>query len=99
MKAWLLENRNDPDQGGWIVFANTRNEARKQADRNDMMYDSWLDVTARRAKNYDDMEKLSAAELALQTWRDGWRWFDYEAPDPDTTTDKEFLEWYTDTFQ
>lgn len=24
MKAWLLENTNDPDQGGWIVFADTR---------------------------------------------------------------------------
>lgn len=98
MKAWYLDIRDDPDQGAFIVFANTRNEARAQANSNDLMYDSWLDVQAVRFKPMDDKEHLERAYLMLELWREGWRWWDIKYPDPDEATDQEFLSWYEDTF-
>ena len=99
MKAWYLDIKDDPDQGAFVVFANTRNEARAQADSNDLFYERWIDIQAVRYKKYDGMEKLDAAHLALEQWKNGWRWFDIDYPDPDTATDEEFLKWYTETFE
>lgn len=98
-KAWYLDIKDDPDQGAFIVFADTRNEARGQAGQNDLIYDRWIDVQARRAKQYDGMENLSDVELALHQWHDGWRWFDFNYPDPDEATDEEFIKWYEDNFE
>jgi hypothetical protein len=99
MKAWYLDIQEDPDQGAYIVFANTRNEARKQADSNDLMYDSWLDIHAVRARQYDGMEKAKDSELALKQWQSGWRWFDlYDMPDEGEATDAEFLKWWHKNF-
>lgn len=44
------------------------------------------------------MEKLTLAQLALEQWHDGWRWFDSDYPDPNEATDAEFLKWYESTF-
>lgn len=97
MKAYYL-SVTDEDQGGKIVFANTVNEARKHIYSTDFFYDSWLDVKARRYKAFDGMESLSDAELALHQWKEGWRWFDTDYPDPDEATDAEFLLWYESYF-
>jgi hypothetical protein len=95
MKAWYLDINNDPDQGAFIVFANTRNQARGMASSNDLMYDSWLDVQAIRAKQYDDLWDSKRSELALRQWKNGWRWFDvYDMPNDGVATDEEFLEWW-----
>lgn len=98
MKAWYLDINGDPDQGAFIVFANTRNEARAKADNCDLFYDRWIDIQAVRAKSYDGMEKLDDAHLALEQWKSGWRWFDIDYPDPDTATDEDFIKWYEETF-
>lgn len=99
MKAWYLDIKDDPDQGAFIVFANTRNEARKQADTKDLMYESWIDVQARRYKSMDDKENLDKAHLTLELWREhGWRWWDIEYPNPDEATDEEFLKRYKDNW-
>ena len=99
MKAYYLDIKNDPDQGAFIVFANTRNEARSQADSNNLMYDTWLDIQAIRANEYDGLESLKNSELQLKQWRNGWRWFDVDYLDPDETTDTEFYEWYKSNFE
>lgn len=100
MKAWYLEIRNDPDQGAFVVFANTRNEARSQADSNDLMYDSWIDISATRFKAMDDKENLDKAHLTLDLWRNhGWRWWDIEYPYPEDTTDEQFLKWYKENLE
>lgn len=97
MKAWRVEIVNDPDQGTLVVYANTRNEARGMSG--DLMYDSWLDITATRFKEMDDKEHLRESERALILWRDHcWRYLDIEYPDQDEATDLEFLEWYHKTF-
>lgn len=99
MKAWYLDIKDDPDQGAFVVFADTRNEARKQADQHDLMYDSWLDIQATRFKSMDNKEDLDDAHLILELWRDhGWRWWDIEYPDQDEATDEEFLKWYKENF-
>lgn len=99
MKAWYLDIKDDPDQGAFVVFADTRNEARKQADQHDLMYDSWLDIQATRFKGMDNKEDLDDAHLILELWRDhGWRWWDIEYPDQDEATDEEFLKWYKENF-
>lgn len=95
MKAWYLDIKNDPDQGAFVVFANTRNEARGMADSKDLMYDSWIDISATRFRSMDDKEHLDDAHLTLELWRNhGWRWWDIEYPEPEETTDAEFLKWY-----
>lgn len=99
MKAWTVEIKDDPDQGQAVVFCNTRNEARARADSHDLMYDSWLDIEARRFKQMDGKEHLDQAHLTLELWRNhGWRWWDVKYPDPDEATDAEFLKWYKETF-
>lgn len=99
MKAWCVEIRDDPDEGQVVVFADTRNEARAKASSHDLMYDSWIDVTATRFRAMDDKERLDQAHLMLELWRDhGWRWWDFNYPDQDEATDEEFLKWYEETF-
>lgn len=101
LKAYALSVKDEEDAGEMIVFANTANEARKQAygtDLSDAADGEWIRIQAHRDKRYDGMENLSNAELAMHQWRDGWRWFDVNYPDPDEATDDEFLKWYADTF-
>lgn len=98
MKAWRVEISNDPDQGTLVVFANTRNEAKSMTG--DLMYDSWIDISATRFKEMDGKEHLDKAHLTLELWREhGWRWWDIEYPDPDEATDDEFLEWYRGIYE
>jgi hypothetical protein len=98
MKAWYLSTV-DGDDGYFCVFADTRNQARAQADSNDMFYDSWLDIVAKRFKGMDDKEHLSKRELDFELWRNhGWNWLEYDAPDEAETTDAQFYEWYDSTF-
>lgn len=98
MKAWYLSIK-DGDDGIFVVFANTRNEARAQADSNDMFYDRWIDIEARRAPDLDGMDKLPRRELDHYLWREkGWNWLDIDAPDESETTDEQFYEWYDSAF-
>jgi hypothetical protein len=97
MKAWRVEITDDPDQGTLVVFANTRNEARSMTG--DLQYERWIDISATRFKEMDGKEALDQPHLILELWRDyGWRWWDIEYPDPDESTDEDFLKWYDETF-
>lgn len=99
MKAYYLSIKDNEDEGTELVFANTVQEARKQVNSTDFQYDSWIEVQAHRAKTYDGMENLTDAELAKEMWRkSGWQWFDRHTPDPDETTDDEFIKWYKKEF-
>lgn len=102
MKAYCLSVKDEDDAGAAIVFADNVREAKKQVWGHDGLVDAldggWITLQAHRDKRYDDMEHLSVAEMAMHQWRDGWRWFDYDYPDPDTATDEEFLKWYEDNF-
>lgn len=97
MKAWYLSIK-DGDDGRFLVFADTRNDARNQADSKDLMYDRWIDIEAHRAPKFDGLEKLSQRELDKVLWRDGWQWLDYSAPEPEETSDEEFYEWHDAIF-
>lgn len=103
MKAYYLSIAGDDDAGGAVVFADTVSGAKKQVFKHESLADSlqgeWIYLRARRDKQYDGMENLSEAELALAQWHDGWRWFDMDYPDPNEATDREFLEWYKNTFE
>lgn len=94
MKAWVLSIKNEDDQGQAIVFAENRTEAKKMLWTTHLEANSWIDIEARRYSNLDDMEKSSEVERSLILWRDGWRWYDYETPEEEETTDDEFREWY-----
>ena len=97
MKAWYLEIK-DGDDGRYVVFADTRNDARAQADSNDMMYDRWIDIQATRAPQWDGKENLPKRELDKELWRDGWTWLDFATPYPEETTDEQFYKWYDSVF-
>lgn len=96
MKAYCVSIKDDEDQGMLIVFAENRNQARQQTG--DLMYDNWIDIIAVRDKRYDGLEKLTDAQLALRQWRDGWRWYELDTPEPEETTDEQFTEWYESHF-
>jgi hypothetical protein len=100
MKAYFLSIRDDDmDQGGFTVFANNVQEARKQADSKDLQYERWIDIQAHRSPLYDGMENLSEVELCKLQWREGWNWVDrYDMPDPDEATDDDFYKWYEGNF-
>lgn len=94
MKAYYIDIKDDPDQGANIVFSTTVREARKYTG--DLQYDSWIDVQCRRYPQFDNMEKLTKRELALEQWKQGW-WFDSDEPmfdDYKENTDADFLAWY-----
>jgi len=94
MKAYFVSVKDNDDQGGFTVFANTVQEARKKIP-GDLEYDRWIDVQAWRTKQFDNMENLSKAELTKAQWRDGWNWEDYyNMPDCDEATDEDFYKWY-----
>lgn len=100
MKAYSLSVKDEDDAGQVIVFANTRQEARKLIYSTDLdcVVDGWISAQARRAKEYDGMENLSPAELAKEQWRNGWTFFDMYYPEPSETTDEEFMDWYNREF-
>lgn len=99
MKAYYLST-SDPDDGMAVVFADKPSQAKNQIYGTEIWYEGeWTDIRVRRARNYDGMENLSAAELALKQWHDRWQWFDLDYPDIDTATDQEFLDWYKKTFK
>ena len=94
MKAYYVSIPEDPDQGGYIIWAKTAREARKYTG--DLQYERWIDVTAKRYPEFDDKENLTKRELALEQWKHGW-WFDSDEPtfdDYEENTDADFLAWY-----
>ena len=55
MKAWICNT--DYSEGSAIVFANTRNEARKKAQFTQVCEDMpYIDIRAKRLKEIDGME-------------------------------------------
>lgn len=102
MKAYCLSIKDNDDAGALVVFADSAKDAKKQYGISDDIsiaaQEDWTSLVVRREKRYDDMENLSNAELAMHQWRDGWRWFDVNFPDPDEATNEQFIEWYKNTF-
>lgn len=99
MKAYYLSIRDNDDEGGEIVFANTAQEARKQVYGTDLQFESWIDVQAHRYKNWDGKENLPLIELRKEQWREGWWFHEGGAPDPDEDTDEAFYDWYKKNFE
>jgi hypothetical protein len=101
MKAYTLYIDGNEDAGQEIVFANTAREAKKQIYGTDLggELENWTDLRVNRDKRYDGMESLTRAQLSLKLWRDGWRYFDLDYPNPDTASDEEFLKWHYYMFE
>lgn len=101
MKAYYLTIKDNDDAGIEVVFADTARAAKKLVSGT-WIHDNlenYIDLRVCRAKKFDGMESLSAAELAKEQWREGWRWFDlYDMPDEETSTDEEFYRWYNSNF-
>ena len=93
MKAYKLSVNNDSDQGEEIVFAKNGKEARGKYEF--LEPENFIDLSVRRAPEFDGMENADAYELAKRQWQTGWRWFDLQGmPDPDEDTEEDFEEWY-----
>lgn len=96
MKAYYIEIKDDPDQGGHIVWDTYVKSAKKRVNESDLYYDSYIDVVCRRYRAFDNMENLTSRELALEQWKNRW-WFDSDEPmfdDYEENTDNDFLDWY-----
>lgn len=94
MKAYLLSVKYDDDQGQAIVFSKTAKEAKKKFYTTNLEADTYINIRVRRCPEYDDMGQLKSIELVKEQWRNGWRWYDYNTPYPEDTTDEEFYRWY-----
>lgn len=100
MKAYYIEIRDDPDQGGHLVWDKTVKAAKVRVNESDLVYDSYVDVRCRRYPSFDGMQGLSKRDLALEQWKQGW-WFDSDEPmfdDYEEHTDADFLAWYDKRF-
>lgn len=96
MKAYMLGLYSDDDQGNEIVFAKTAKEAKKY--NRDLDPDSYIDLFAKRAPEFDGMENMSIKELMKEQWREGW-WFHQDGcPSNDESDDEVFYKWYDETF-
>ena len=96
MKAYYIDIKDDPDQGGHIVWANSVKEAKPRVNESDLIYDRYTDVQCKRYPAFDNLEHLTKRELALKQWQEGW-WFDSDEPmfdDYEENTDADFLAWY-----
>lgn len=96
MKAYYIDIKDDPDQGGHIVWDTSVKNAKKRVNESDLQYDSYIDVQCRRYKAFDGLEHLTKEQLALKQWQEGW-WFDSDEPmfdDYEENTDEDFLKWY-----
>lgn len=96
MKAYIISDSSDYDNGCDIVFANTAKEAKKLTGYTPIEVDRYIDLRVVRYPQFDGLENASEIELAEAKWREGW-WFDRDSqhmPDPETATVKEFQDWY-----
>lgn len=96
MKAYLIGTTADDDMYQDIVFANTVREAKILANISDATdeSESWIDIYAKRAPEFDDMENATKDEMYLKKFREGWIWWDeVNQPHEENTTDQEFYQW------
>lgn len=97
MKAYMAGIHSDPDVGNQIIFAKNSKEAMKKAQSLDITdyKESYIDVYANRAPEFDGMENATGLEIALEQWRNGWTWYDYQdQPDVETDSEEAFINWY-----
>lgn len=95
-KAYIVSSELFPESGDVIVWADTREHARVMGMERLEEYDGYLDIHAKRFPAYDEFNTMSEIAFAEQQWRDGW-WFEH-APDPETATHNEFVEWYKEEY-
>ena len=76
MKAYLIGTTAGDDVCHDIVFANTGREAKVLANASDVTDESenWIDIYAKRAPEFDNMENATTGEIDLKKFREGWVW-------------------------
>ena len=102
MKAYMGGLYSSDDEGNAIVFAKNAKEAKSKfmghhhgiAD----YAESYIDIYAVRAPEFDGMENASDAELMCEQWRQGWWFHQGDVPDVETASDEDFYEWYKENF-
>lgn len=97
MKAYSLGLYSNDDAGNEVVFAETAKEAKGKVLN--LEPDSFIDLYAHRAPEFDGMENYTHKELMKEKWRNNW-WFDIGTPpDREDETDAEFYEWYENMYK
>lgn len=101
MKAWQVRGK-DEDCGSYIVFADTRNEARKKAQFTQACEnDKYIDIIAKRLPMLDDMEDYKPKsnpwlndEIRTILVRDyGWSCLEPVYADCETCCVREYCRW------
>lgn len=100
MKAYMGGLYSDPDVGNIIVFAKNAKEAKELVLADDVSdyQESYIDVYARRAHEFDGMEDKTEYELMLEKWRQCWWFKQPNLPNPDEATDEDFHNWFKKEF-
>lgn len=100
MKAYFVWIENDDDAGNEIIFAKNTKEARSLAHTTQIAEeaDRFIDVRVKRYPIFDDKENLTHKEFTRLKISEGWRFFELEDIDEDTTNE-EFDLWYTRNFE
>lgn len=85
MKAWILSDRTGDCEYSSLVFAETPGQAKMQANQsNGTLYqseleiDDWINISANRAKIFDDMEGKSEKEICIKLIKEYGFWFEVD---------------------
>lgn len=102
MKAYVGGLYSSDESGNAVVFAKNAKEAKSKfmEHHRDIAgsAESYIDIYTVRAPEFDGMENASFAELMCEKWRQGWWFYQGDAPDVETASDEDFYEWYEENF-
>lgn len=93
MKAYIVGlYSDDGDIGNEIIFAENSKEAKVKAHSTDVAdsQESYIDVYAKRYKEFDGMENATEAEMMYKKFQEGWWFEEFETDLNDDCTFEEF---------
>lgn len=94
LKAYIIST-NDDDQGCEIIFAETVSKAKSKST---LDVDSYIDLSGRRAVDFDGFENATTKELTYRKWQQGWFFYDsfipYYEDVPESDKQEIFDKWF-----
>lgn len=99
MQAYLVYEKGNEEACSDIVFAKNARVARYMIYGTYLEPESFIDIRAVRAPDFDDCLFFSERDICHRKWKLGW-WFDAgDLPDAETADDEEFFEWYFQNYE
>lgn len=101
MKAYVAKVYTESEHNfqRYIIFADNVFIAKMILYQSDIVpIDSIGECEIYHEEIFDGREKASDYIIASLQWKLGWKFYGMTAPDPDTSTENTFKQWYYDEF-